>query len=135
MSLELIVVTPKGEAFTGAVEWVVLPGAEGDFGVLEQHERYLATLRFGQMEIRAASGIQWSALTEGFADVDGKQVVVLADSYQRIDEIDRAEAERERDTARAALHELSGSEADQKRRPGLEVALDRAELRVKLSQG
>ena len=135
MSLELIVVTPKGEAFTGAVEWVVLPGSEGDFGVLERHERYLATLRFGAMEIRAADGSQWSALTEGFADVDGEQVVVLAGSYQRIDEIDRAEAERERDDARAALNELSGSEADLKRRPALEQALDRAELRVELRRG
>ena len=133
MSLELIVVTPQGEAFSDSVDWVVLPGAEGDFGVLEQHERYLATLRFGKIEIRSTSGNQWAALTEGFAEVDGHQVVVLADSYQRVDEIDRSTAVRERDALHSALQELSGSPEDEAKRPELEAELARAALRVELS--
>ena len=133
MSLELIVVTPQGEAFSDSVDWVVLPGAEGDFGVLEQHERYLATLRFGKIEIRSTSGDQWAALTEGFAEVDGHQVVVLADSYQRVDEIDRSTAVRERDALQSVLQELSGSPEDEAKRPELEAELARAALRVELS--
>ncbi len=133
MSLELIVVTPQGEAFSDSVDWVVLPGTEGDFGVLEQHERYLATLRFGKIEIRSTSGNQWAALTEGFAEVDGHQVVVLADSYQRVDEIDRSAAVRERDALHSALQELSGSPEDEAKRPELEAELGRAALRVELS--
>ena len=54
MSIELIVVTPEGQAYEGSIQQVVLPGSEGDFGVLEQHERYLAPLRSGKMEIIGA---------------------------------------------------------------------------------
>ena len=39
MSIDLVVVTPHGEAFSEPVEQVVLPGAEGDFGVLENHRQ------------------------------------------------------------------------------------------------
>ena len=41
MALELSIVTPEGQAYDGAVESVVLPGSEGDFGILEGHERLL----------------------------------------------------------------------------------------------
>ena len=39
MPIELVVVTPEGEAFSGLVEEVVLPGVEGEFGVLEAPTR------------------------------------------------------------------------------------------------
>ncbi len=131
MSLELIVVTPQGQAFADSVEWVVLPGLEGDLGVLEQHERFLTTLRFGEMEVRNTNGRQWRAVTEGFAEVDAEQVVVLADHYQRVDQIDRTEVTRERDRLREALQDLSGSREDEARRPAIEAALARADLRLK----
>ena len=35
MALQLTIVTPEGEAFSDSVDTVVLPGSEGDFGVLE----------------------------------------------------------------------------------------------------
>ena len=56
MSLELTIVTPQGEAFHGPIESVVLPGSEGDFGVLPRHERLLTALRDGEVEIRTAAG-------------------------------------------------------------------------------
>ena len=47
MALQLTVVTPEGQVFDEAVEHVVLPGSEGDFGVYEQHERFLTAIRPG----------------------------------------------------------------------------------------
>jgi F-type H+-transporting ATPase subunit epsilon len=133
MTLALHIVTPQGEAYAGPVETVVLPGSEGDFGVLEGHERFLAPLRVGPLQLRDGTGVHWAAISEGFADVSGEQVVVLVGSCDRGEWIDRAEAERERDAARAALADLSGSEADQVRRPALEAALLRAETRVEVA--
>ena len=51
MSVELVIVTPSGEAYRGEVERVVLPGSEGDFGVLEGHERFLCSLRTGEIQL------------------------------------------------------------------------------------
>lgn len=82
MAFELTIVTPSGEAFSGAVESVVLPGEEGDFGVLPGHERFLAALREGPFEIRegnASSGTRRGEVSSGFADVSGEHVTVLVD--------------------------------------------------------
>ena len=82
MSLELTIVTPLGEAYHGPVEAVVLPGSEGDFGVLPRHERLMTPLRVGAIEIRTSSGTQRASISEGFADVSGAEVVVMVTSCQ-----------------------------------------------------
>jgi F-type H+-transporting ATPase subunit epsilon len=82
MALELTIVTPEGEAFAGPVDAVVLPGTEGDFGVLPQHERLLTALRPGPVEIRSGGTTQRATVSEGFADVSGTQVVVMVSSCQ-----------------------------------------------------
>jgi F-type H+-transporting ATPase subunit epsilon len=80
MSLDLTIVTPQGEAFHGPIESVVLPGTEGDFGVLPQHERLLTALREGELEIKTSAGTRTAKISEGFADVSGSEVVVMVTS-------------------------------------------------------
>jgi F-type H+-transporting ATPase subunit epsilon len=80
MSLELTIVTPQGEAFRGPIESVVLPGSEGDFGVLPRHERLLTSLRVGEVEIKTSTGTRRASISEGFADVSGSEVVVMVTS-------------------------------------------------------
>jgi F-type H+-transporting ATPase subunit epsilon len=77
MPLELTIVTPQGEAYNGPVDSVVLPGSEGDFGVLPQHERLLTALREGEVEIKTPAGTRKATISEGFADVSGDEVVVM----------------------------------------------------------
>ena len=80
MAIELTIVTPEGEVFSGAVERVVLPGESGDFGVLDGHERFLSALRSGPFEIQEGpSETQSGELSEGFAEVNGDRVTVLVD--------------------------------------------------------
>ncbi len=133
MALELIIVTPEGESWSGEVDTVVLPGAEGDFGVLEGHERFLSPLRVGAVEIRDAGGQHWAVVSEGFADVGAEQVVVLVGGCERAEDIDRAAAEQAREAARAALDSLSSGAEDQVRRPGLEAELASAEIRIEVA--
>ena len=80
MPLELTIVTPQGEAFRGPVDSVVLPGSEGDFGVLPQHERLLTALREGEVEIKTSAGTRKATISEGFAEVSGSEVVVMVTS-------------------------------------------------------
>ena len=62
MAIELVVVTPEGEALSETVQQVVLPGEAGEFGVLESHERFLTPLQLGPMEIIRDSGNEWACL-------------------------------------------------------------------------
>ena len=96
MSLQLVVVTPQGEKFSGPVEEVVLPGANGEFGVLESHERLLSALDHGCMTVKMPEGsTRYAAISDGFAEVTGDKVVVMVDSSLEVDEIDVEEARRE----------------------------------------
>ena len=61
MALELVVVTPEGQAFADAVDQVVLPGEAGRFGVLESHGRFLTPLVRGPMQILRGGVSQWAA--------------------------------------------------------------------------
>jgi len=133
MALELTIVTPEGQAFDGSVEQVVLPGAEGEFGVLEAHERLLAALRIGLVEIRMSGGSRWAAVSEGFADVSGEQVVVLVDHCAMADRIDVPALERELERARYELRELGGSEEDQVRAVEVETEIELGEAKLAAS--
>jgi F-type H+-transporting ATPase subunit epsilon len=106
VSIELVVVTPEGEALSQQAEQVVLPGEAGEFGVLESHERFLTPLLPGAMEIKESGGSKWAAISSGFAEVDGSRVVVLVDSCALGSNLDRATVEAERTEAEAALYEL-----------------------------
>ena len=133
MPIELVIVTPFGERFRGDVHSVVLPGTEGDFGVLEQHERFLSPLRTGEVEIRTASGSRYAAIDEGFAEVTGERVTLLAQSCEIADEIDVARAEMARDRAREELGAL-GVDERQARYAEYETSLRRAENRLAVSR-
>ena len=133
MPIQLTVVTPDGQSYSGSVESVVLPGSEGDFGVLESHERFLAPLRIGPVEIVGAEGRSWAAVSDGFAEVTGEHVVVLVDSCQLAEEVDAVEAQAARDRIRSALAELSGSEEAELGRVGLEAELELVEACIAIA--
>jgi F-type H+-transporting ATPase subunit epsilon len=130
MPLELVVVTPSGEALSEEVEHVVLPGEAGDFGVLESHERFLTPLSLGPMQIIGASGSRWAALSSGFAEVDGTRVVVLVDSCALASDIDRDVSESRRAQAGSELAALPDDEENAGERTRLAAIVAQAELEV-----
>ncbi len=130
MALELVVVTPSGEALSEEVEQVVLPGEAGEFGVLESHERFLTPLALGPMQIISSEGTRWGALSSGFAEVDGSRVVVLVDSCAMAADIDREASESRRVEVDAELAALADGDENDGERSRLEAALAQAELKV-----
>jgi len=131
MPLDLIVVTPQGEAFAETVEQVVLPGSEGDFGVLESHEKFLTALKPGPVEIKLPDGSsEWAAISDGFAEVSGSQVVVLVDECFKAHEIDLEHAQHTRAEAERELAELLAQSASEEARAEVETTLVRASAMI-----
>jgi len=130
---ELTIVTPQGEAYRGPVERVVLPGSEGEFGVLAGHERFLTPLQIGAVEIRGDGEMQWAAVAEGFAEVTGEAVTVLVESCELAGDIDVARAEHARERAEERIAALSADD-DAARYARYEAALKRAIVRMKVSR-
>jgi F-type H+-transporting ATPase subunit epsilon len=106
-TIRLELVTPERLVLSEEVDEVVLPGYEGEFGVLPGHTQYLAILNIGILWYRKGSAVTRIALGGGFAEVNHDRVVVMADTAERADEIDVERAQRARDRAEARLKELS----------------------------
>lgn len=78
--LQLDIVTPEGSIFSGKVKSVILPGEDGEFGVLPGHSDILTLLNPGVIEIENESGTkELVAVNFGYAEVDHTSVDVLAD--------------------------------------------------------
>ena len=84
-TLRLTVVTPVAPVLDVEVDAVVVPGAEGEFGVLPSHERFLAPLQEGTIRYSAAGRTQQLHVTGGFAEVTEQRVVILADAAEGVE--------------------------------------------------
>lgn len=133
MPFQLTIVTPQGEAYHGEADRVVLPGSEGDFGVLPDHERFLTPLRVGEVEISSGGETLYAAIADGFAEVQGEQVAVLVESCELAANIDVARAEHARDRAEQQLAQLDTDEA-RERPERLAAAIERAKNRLAISK-
>ncbi len=83
-------VSPEKLLFSGEVDQVDVPGAEGDFGVLAGHSPLVATLRPGILTVRGANGERKIVVLGGFAEVSPEGLTVLADVAENVADIDRA---------------------------------------------
>jgi F-type H+-transporting ATPase subunit epsilon len=106
-TIRLELVTPERLLLSEEVDEVILPGYEGEFGVLPEHTQYLAILNIGVLRYRKGNETRRIALGGGFAEVTPERVVVMADTAERAEEIDVERARRARERAEAALKELS----------------------------
>ncbi|HEY3223646.1 MAG TPA: F0F1 ATP synthase subunit epsilon [Pseudolabrys sp.] len=82
-------VSPQKLLFSGDVEQVDLPGAEGYFGVLANHAPMVTTLRPGILTVHVAGGQQRIVVLGGFAEVSKDGLTVLANTADAVEDVDR----------------------------------------------
>lgn len=82
MPLRFELVTPERLLLSEEVHMVVVPGTEGDFGVLEGHAPVMSTIRDGELAVYRTAGAEPEriAIQGGFAEVNDKGLTVLAES-------------------------------------------------------
>ena len=80
--LHFELVTPDRLVMSDDVHMVVVPGVEGQFGVMAGHAPYMSTLRDGELAVyrTAAAPPELIQVTGGFAEVSDKGLTVLAES-------------------------------------------------------
>jgi F-type H+-transporting ATPase subunit epsilon len=105
-------VSPEKIAFSGTVDQVDIPGAEGDFGVLAGHAPAVATIRPGILTVRAGGTQQKIIVLGGVAEVSAKGLTVLAEVATSLEELDRARFADTISEMEAKLKEKDGSELD-----------------------
>lgn len=102
ISFELV--SPERLLLSADVDMVVVPGAEGDFGVLKGHAPLISALRPGVIDTYAGNNVDKRIFVAGgFAEVTGERCTVLAEEALMLSDIDRAKAEARIAEAREAL--------------------------------
>ena len=79
-TLQLEVVTPDGQVYAGEVAMVVLPGVDGELGILPRHQPLVTLLAIGETRVRTqAGGWDYVATGIGYAQVLFDKVLVVVD--------------------------------------------------------
>ena len=131
MSLLLEIVTPEKLAYRDQVDEVIVPGIDGQLGILPHHAPLLTVLGIGELRIRKGSEEEYFAIAGGFLQVRPDKVVVMAETADMASEIDLARAEQARKDAEAALSSSYVEPADM---ANARAALDRALLRIRVAE-
>ena len=112
------------------VDMVVAPGADGQLGILPQHAPLITLLDAGELRVKKGNSEQSLIVFGGFMEVTPDKVIVLADTAERLDELDLARAEEARRRAEQAVAER-GETVELEDALG---ALRRANLRLRVGQ-
>ena len=131
MTLHLEIVTPERLAYEDDVDMVLVPGADGELGILPHHTPLVSLLGVGELKIRKGGEEESFAIAGGFLQVRPDKVVVMAETADLAAEIDlekaqqaRAEAERALEAGFVEAADLSAARAE----------LQRALMRIRVAE-
>ncbi|MET0546750.1 MAG: F0F1 ATP synthase subunit epsilon [Caulobacterales bacterium] len=88
--LTFSLVAPERELFHGEVDQVVVPGEEGDFGVLPNHAPLMSTVRPGAIRVLDGGSERKIFVYGGFADVTPDGLTILAEEAMDVGDINAA---------------------------------------------
>ena len=119
-ALKLDLISPEKLILSEDVDMVVLPGGEGDFGVMRGHSPVISTLRPGEIIIFEKNKVKNRIfIGGGFAEVNDQLCTILAEDVENIDDINRDEALKllsiAEEEIRAAENQLTRESAIRKR--------------------
>jgi F-type H+-transporting ATPase subunit epsilon len=129
--LQLEIVTPEKLAYQDEVDSVVLPGSEGELGVLPHHAPLVSTLGAGELRLRKGGTEESFAIVGGFLQVLPDKVVVMAETADMASEIDLEKAQEARRQAEQALEAGSIDSADL---AAARIALQAALVRIRVAE-
>ena len=117
MNIHVDVVSAEGEIYSGSAAMVFAPAEMGEIAILPRHAPLMARLKPGDLRIRDDDGDEKDVFVSGgLLEVQPHLITVLADTAERAEDIDEAEAEKAKERAEKAV-----SEADE------QVDIDRAQ--------
>ena len=128
--LNLEVITPERLVLRESVDEVVLPGLDGELGILPEHTALISQLKTGVLTYRQGSASKQLHVSGGFAEVLPDKVSVMADVAEKPDEIDLKRAQE----ARSKAEQLLNSREENTDLPNTQLKLERALIRIQLAQ-
>lgn len=132
MPLDVRIVTQERLLYQGEADMVIVPGIEGELGILPNHVPLLSRLDYGVLRLKRDGEEEIFTVFGGVVEVQPSRVIVLADVGERSDQIDLERAQAARDRMKETLEE--GPPPDPGETAAFEAALQRAELRIRVAR-
>ena len=133
MALKLEIVTPEARIFSDEVDTVVLPGYEGEMGVLAAHANLVTTLLPGELRITKGGKTTEMAVGEGLVEVTGSVTRILTDMAIDADKIDEKAVEEALARAQKSLADLKPGE-QQEEVAAVMAAIQRASAQLHIKR-
>lgn len=132
MPFKLEIVTPEARIFSDDVDSVVLPGVEGEMGVLPAHANLVTTLKHGELVYTKGGKSVPFAVGEGLVEVTGTTTRILTDMAIGVDDIDEKAVEAALDRAKQALENIKpGADSEEVAAAMAMIQRTTAQLHVK----
>jgi F-type H+-transporting ATPase subunit epsilon len=123
-------VSPEKLLFSGDVESVVAPGAEGQFTVLKDHAPVMTTLKSGVVTVAGGDGkVEKLFVRGGFADVNAGRFTILAELALPLSDLDAAKLDAD---IRNAREDVADAKSDEARRSASDKLAQLEEMRAAL---
>jgi len=113
-TFEVSLVTPDGPVYEGEIEMLIVPGADGEIGVLARHAPLIAMLNAGstRVHVKRDAEVLEFATGPGFFKVEQNRALALVDDAVDAREIDDARARGQLEEAQAELERIDRGEAE-----------------------
>jgi F-type H+-transporting ATPase subunit epsilon len=128
MPIRCEIVSQDRMVFEDDADMVLIPGSQGEMGILPNHAPLLSTMKFGVLRVRIKDREEVFTVAGGIVEVQPNLITVLADAAENVNEIDIGRAEAARRRAEEFLKQ--GPPADSDSFAKIEAALRRSNLRL-----
>jgi F-type H+-transporting ATPase subunit epsilon len=112
MTIQCEIVSQDRQVFSGEADMVIVPGSQGEMGILPNHAPLLSTLKFGILRVRFQNQEQVFTIAGGIVEVQPNLVTVMADAAENVQEIDVSRAEAAKRRAEELLKQGPPSDTD-----------------------
>jgi F-type H+-transporting ATPase subunit epsilon len=128
MPIRCEIVSQDRQVFSGDADMVIVPGTQGEMGILPNHAPLLSTLKFGILRVRYQGQEQIFTVAGGVIEVQPDLITVMADAAENVQEIDINRAEAAKRRAEEILKQGLPPDSDSYLK--IESALRRSNLRL-----
>ncbi len=132
MPIHVEITSQDRSVYSGDADIVVVPGSQGEMGILPNHSPLLSTLKYGLIKVRTKNDEQVFTVAGGIVEVQPDQVTILADAAENIEEIDVSRAEAAKKRAEEMLQKAIPQDTDTYL--SLQAALRRSNLRLETAR-
>ena len=129
-TMKFEIVTAERVVYSDDINVLVVPGIDGELAILPRHAPLLTVLKAGEIRVVKDGEETFMAVSGGFLEVLRNKVVILANTAERVDEIDLQRAE---EAVKHAQEQLASASADEDLEQAM-TALKRSQARVAVAR-